>query len=256
MIPTATITNLAAAMEAHEYDLLPTFFCPEQAAQAAMFDPSALVASLALGLPEGVDTSSLGEAFSLVPSIESLEVVSQTDTEAVVKLVGTLTIDIDTTALAPFVEAMLAAQGMEVTPDMAAMMTSMLVGQFAMDPIDISDELTLVPGETMPWVLCDAFGAGTEPSVESSRRAGRDAQRRSQRGACLTRLTSRAALTPVPRGAGVTYAWAPAPGAARWTAASPAQASSGRKMPTAVQASQTGRAAATSPSATGSSRPA
>ena len=41
---------------------------------------------------------------------------------------------------------MLTAQGLEVTPDMVEMMTGMMVGQFSSDAIDISDEITLVPG--------------------------------------------------------------------------------------------------------------
>ncbi len=163
--PEVTITNLAAAIEAGQTDILPTFFCPEQAAQAAQFDSSNLVAGLAsLGLPEGVDVATLAAGIRFDPEIVSAEVISQTDTEAVVSLVGSLSISLDPTAMAPFVEAMLAAQGMEVTPDMVAMMTGMLAGQLGSEAIDISDEVTLVPGESMPWVICDDLGAGSEPS--------------------------------------------------------------------------------------------
>jgi hypothetical protein len=45
--PEVTITNLAAAIEAGQTDSLPTFFCPEQAGQAAQFDVSTLIAGLA-----------------------------------------------------------------------------------------------------------------------------------------------------------------------------------------------------------------
>ena len=170
--PEATITNLAAAIEAQQFDVLPTFFCEEYAYQAAQFDLSAMLSSLALGLPEGVDPATLAGAFRLVPEIVSMEVVSQTDTEAVVNLVASLSFVIDSAALSPFIEAMLTAEGLEVTPDMVELMTGMLVGEFAAEPIDISDEITLVPGVAMPWVVCDELGGGAgaspEPSVEPS----------------------------------------------------------------------------------------
>jgi hypothetical protein len=167
--PEVTITDLAAAIDAGQTDILPTFFCPEQAAQAAQFDPANLVAGLAsLGLPEGADLATLAAGIRFDPEIVSAEVISQTDTEAVVSLVGSLSISLDPTAMAPFVEAMLAAQGMEVTPDMVAMMTGMLAGQLGSGAIDISDEVTLVPGESMPWVICDELGTGSQPSSEPS----------------------------------------------------------------------------------------
>ena len=50
---------------------------------------------------------------------------------------------------------------------MVEMMTSMLRRQFAIGSTDIDDEITLVPGETMPWLICDAFGEpARSPSVE------------------------------------------------------------------------------------------
>jgi hypothetical protein len=164
--PEDTITNLAAAIEAQQIDILPTFFCPEQAAQAAQFDVSMIVASLAsLGLPEGVDASQLAAGITLDPEIVSTEVISQTEDEAVVSIVGTLSIGFDPVALSPFIEALLAAQGLEVTPEMVEAMTGMLVGMFSSEAVDISGEVTLVPGETMPWVVCDDLG-GSEPSAE------------------------------------------------------------------------------------------
>jgi hypothetical protein len=165
--PEATILNLAAAIEAQQTDLLPTFFCPEQAAQASQFDVSTLVSGLtAMGLPEGVDASMIAAAITLDPEITSTEVVSQTDTEAVVSIVGSLSIGFDPAALAPYIEAMLTAQGLEVTPDMVEAMTSMMAGMFASEAIDISDEVTLVPGESMPWVICDVLGGGDMASPE------------------------------------------------------------------------------------------
>ena len=64
--PEVTITNFAAAIEAGQTDILPTFFCPEWAFQAAQFDVSTIVAGLAaLGLPEGVDPSTIAAGIAL-----------------------------------------------------------------------------------------------------------------------------------------------------------------------------------------------
>jgi hypothetical protein len=167
--PEVTITNLAAAIEAGDTDVLPTFFCPEQAWQAAQFDVSTMVAGLAaLGLPEGVDPSTIAAGIRFVPEIVSADVVSQTDAEAVVSVVGSISVAIDPVALSPLIEAMLTAQGIEVTPDMIEMMSGMMVGQLGSEPIDISDEITLVPSDTMPWVICDELGGGSEPSASPS----------------------------------------------------------------------------------------
>lgn len=167
--PEVTITNFAAAIEAGDTEVLSTFFCPEQAWQAAQFDVSTMVAGLAaLGLPEGVDASTIAAGIRFVPEIVSAEVVSQTDAEAVVSVVGSLSVAIDPVALTPFIEAMLTAQGIEVTPDMVEMMTGMMVGQLGSEPIDISDEITLVPSDTMPWVICDELGGGSDVSASPS----------------------------------------------------------------------------------------
>ena len=65
-----------------------------------MFDLSALAGTL----PEGTDAQSLLDAFILDTEVASLEVVSQTDSEAVVKLVAHHVMSIDTEALAPFID--------------------------------------------------------------------------------------------------------------------------------------------------------
>ncbi len=98
--PDVTVQNLLAAIEAKDFEALPSFFCEEFAAQAAIFDLSGLAGTL----PEGADAQSLLDAFILDTEVASVEVVSQSDTEAVVKLVGTISMGIDTEALAPFVD--------------------------------------------------------------------------------------------------------------------------------------------------------
>jgi hypothetical protein len=153
--PEATVVALMDAIEAKDFEALPTFFCEEFAAQAAGFDLSGMAA----GLPEGTDAQSLLDAFILDTEVASVEVVSQTDTEAVVKLVATMSMGLNADALAPFIESMLAASGQEVTPDMVEMMTGMLSSEFVAESTDIDEEITLVPGDTMAWLICDELGA-------------------------------------------------------------------------------------------------
>ena len=154
--PDVTVQNLLAAIEAKDFEALPSFFCEEFAAQAATFDLSGLAGTL----PEGTDAQSLLDAFILDTEVASVEVVSQSDTEAVVKLVATMSMGIDTEALAPFIEGLLAATGQEVTPDMVEMMTGMLASEFSAETTDIDEEITLVPGEAMPWLICSELGGG------------------------------------------------------------------------------------------------
>jgi hypothetical protein len=152
--PEATVLALMDAIEAKDFEALPTFFCEEFAEQAAGFDLSGMAA----GLPEGTDAQALLDAFILDTEIASVEVVSQSDTEAVVKFVGTLSMAVDVDALAPFIESMLAASGQEVTPDMVDMMTGLLASEFTGETTDIDEEITLVPGDTMAWLICDELG--------------------------------------------------------------------------------------------------
>ena len=162
--PEVTVQNLLTAIEAKDFEALPAFFCEEFAAQADMFDLSALAGTL----PAGTDAQSLLDAFILDTEVASLEVVSQSDTEAVVKLLATMSMSIDVEALAPFIEGMLAATGQEVTPDMVEMMTGMLATEFAAESTDIDEEITLVPGDTMPWLICDELGGTADASPAAS----------------------------------------------------------------------------------------
>lgn len=156
--PDATVLALMAAIEAKDFEALPTFFCEEYAEEAAGFD----ISGMAEGLPEGTDPQTLLDAFILDTEIESVEVVSQTDTEAVVKLVGTLSMDVDPEALVPFIESILVAMELEPTPDMVELMTEGIFSEFTAEATDIDEEITLVPGDTMAWLICDEFGADSD----------------------------------------------------------------------------------------------
>jgi hypothetical protein len=170
--PEATIEGFLAAVEAKDFEALPTYFCAEFADQVADFDISSLVADL----PEGTDPQSILDAFVLDAEIETLELVSETDTEAIVKLVGTLSMSVDTAALGPLVEGLLAASGVEVTPDMVEMMMGLMAEEFATtESTVIDEEITLAPGEMMPWVICDELGSEPEASPAASDDAGMEA---------------------------------------------------------------------------------
>ncbi len=164
--PDATVQNLLAAIEAKDFEALPSFFCEEFAAQAATFDLSGLAGTL----PEGTDAQSLLDAFILDTEVTSMEVVSQSDTEAVVKVVGTISMGIDTEALAPFVTSLLAAAAPEASldPAMVTMMTDTIASEFTAETTDIDEEITLVPGEAMPWLICSELGGDAEASPAAS----------------------------------------------------------------------------------------
>jgi hypothetical protein len=153
--PEATVEALLAAIEAKDFEALPTFFCAEFAEQASAFDMSALTE----GMPPGMDATALLDAFILDTEIATLEVLSQTDTEATVKLEGSLSMDIDVEAMAPFIEALVEMSGLEVTPETVEMFSGLMMSEFEAESTEISEEITLVPGEAMAWVVCSELGA-------------------------------------------------------------------------------------------------
>jgi hypothetical protein len=166
--PEATIEGLMAAIEAKDFEGLPSFFCAEFADQMGVLD----LGSLTEGLPPGMDVNTLLDAFILDTEIASMEVLSQSDTEAVVRVDGSITMDIDVEAMGPFIEALLEMSGMEVTPEMVEMVSGPLMSEFEAESTQISDEITLVPGEDGGWLICDELSAfddvaGDETADES-----------------------------------------------------------------------------------------
>lgn len=159
--PIDTLTGLLEAIEAKELDALPTYFCEEFADEMGGLD----FASIADDLPPGMDAQSLLDAFIFDVEIESAEVLSQTDTEAVVDLVGSMSMDVNVDALTPFIEALLGSLGEEVTPDMVEMFTGLMLSEFEAEATDISAEITLVPGEAMPWLVCSDLTGDTDPDA-------------------------------------------------------------------------------------------
>jgi hypothetical protein len=153
--PEATVEGLLAAIEAKDFDALPSFFCAEFSDQVAAFDMSTLTD----GMPPGLDAGALLDAFILDTEITSLQVLSQSDTEAVVQLEGSLSMDINAEAMLPFIEALVEMSGMEVTPENLEMFSSLMLSEFQAEETTISEQITLVPGEARPWVVCSELGA-------------------------------------------------------------------------------------------------
>jgi hypothetical protein len=164
--PEQALTDLMAAIEAKGSADLAAYFCPEHADQAAAFD----VASLAARLP-GIDPSTILDAIILDTEITALEVVNQSDSEAVVRFEGSIATGMDVEKLGPFAEAFLGATGEEVTPELVEELINQLTADMTPTVIDIADEVTVTPNETGTWVVCDELGGETaspEASAASS----------------------------------------------------------------------------------------
>lgn len=166
--PEATVVGLLGALEAKELEAFPTFFCPEFAGDMGGLD----FASITEGMPPGLDVDVLLNAFTIVAQINSLEVLSQTDSEAIVEFDGSIAMGLNPDEMGPFVEALLGTLGEEVTPDMVEMFTGLAMAEFESESMDISAEITLVPGETMPWLICSDLagldGADGEDMADDS----------------------------------------------------------------------------------------
>jgi hypothetical protein len=160
--PEQAVSELMAAIEAKEFDGLAGFFCEEFAGQAADFDISGLASAF------GADPSLILDAIILDTEIASLEVVSQSDTEAVVRLVGSLTTGLDATKLAPLAEAILAAAGQEVTPEAVEQLISTLTLDGSPSTIDIDEEITMSSDGAGGWVICDLLSGGDTSSPGAS----------------------------------------------------------------------------------------
>lgn len=159
--PEATIQSFMDALEAKDFEALPSFFCEEEADQAAEFDVSALAGEL----PEGMDVQSLLDAFIFDVSVDSMEVVSQTETDAVVHVLGSMAMEIDTEALVPFVEAIIEMSGMEADEATIEMFMALIASEFEAQAEDIDDEIELVASDD-GWLICSELDLGSSETDE------------------------------------------------------------------------------------------
>ncbi|MGD8486041.1 MAG: hypothetical protein PVG27_10295 [Chloroflexota bacterium] len=156
--PASTIQSFMDAVAAKDFEALPSYFCEAEAEQAAQFD----LTELSAGMPEGIDVQSLLDAFIFDIQLDSLEVVSQSDTEAVVQVVGSMAMDIDPEPLMPFIETVIEMSGMEADEDTMNMFMGMMMAEFEAQAEDIDGEVTLVPGEERAWVICSDLDFGDD----------------------------------------------------------------------------------------------
>ena len=147
--PQDAIEGFMDAVVAKDFEALPGFFCEGEAAQAAQFDVSALAGDM----PEGMDVQSLLDAFVFEVSLDSMEVLSESDTEAVVHVIGSMGMDLDPEALVPFVEDVIEMSGMEVDEATVQMFMGIIASEFEAQSETIDAEVTLVPGDN-GWLIC------------------------------------------------------------------------------------------------------
>ena len=170
--PEDAVQGLLADIEAANFDAIGGWFCAEFADQAASLDMSGMAASL----PPGVDTATVLEAFAFEVVLDSIETISQSDTEAVVKLVAQLNMNIDVTLLEPLIVAVLEAGGQEATPDMIALVGGMMASEIGGEALDISEEIVVVPNEDGNWgKICSELGGDDEDDEDEDMDDGSDA---------------------------------------------------------------------------------
>lgn len=171
--PDATINNLVEAIEAKDFGALPTYFCDEFSDQMGGLD----LASMTEGMPPGVDIQSLLDAFIIDVDVESADIVSQNESEAIIELVGSMSMSIDADKVGPFVEGLIGSMGEEATPDMVEMFSGMLLAEFQAEATDISAQVTLVRDESGAWRICSDLGTsmgGADTSEDATVEASMD----------------------------------------------------------------------------------
>jgi hypothetical protein len=159
--PEATIQGFMDAVVEKDFDALAGYFCEAEASQAAQFDMSAVAGDF----PEDFDVQALLDAFIFEISLDELEVMTQSDTEAVVQVVGSMAMDLDQEALVPFVEAVIEMSGMEVDEATVAMFMDIVASEFEAQAETIDGDVTLVPGDD-GWLICSDLDFGSGESAD------------------------------------------------------------------------------------------
>ena len=164
--PEAAVQGFLDDIEAGNLAAIGGWFCEEFAAQADALNMSELTASL----PEGLDAQTVLDAFKFAVTVNSLEAISQDDTEATVAVDAVLAMEVDIPALEPVIVAILEGAGMEATPEMIASASGTLASTIGSESLDINEEVTVVPNEDGTWgKICSELGGdGAASSAEMS----------------------------------------------------------------------------------------
>lgn len=145
--PADTFTDFAEAFQSMDLVALPTFFCAEQADSLGGIG----MADLATGVPTGMEF--LLDAISIDFQIESVEVLSQSETEAVVDVAATAAMEFDIEAVMPVLAGML--EGLGASEEEIEQLQAEMAAEIPeAETLEIAGEITMVPGEERAWVIC------------------------------------------------------------------------------------------------------
>ncbi len=145
--PTATFTDFASAFENLDLAALPTFFCADQSEALGGIGLDGLTAAM----PPGFDF--MLDAIDISMDIDKADVLSQSDTEAVIDVVATMTMSVDVEAMMPMLVEMMESFG-ATEEDIAQLQEEMMADVPEAETTTIAGQITLVPGETRPWLIC------------------------------------------------------------------------------------------------------
>jgi len=155
--PAAAIEGFMDAVVAKDFEAMPALFCEAQAEQAAEFDLS----SMADEMPPGMDAQSLLDAFVFDIQLDSIDVLSESETEAVVHVVGSMAMDVDPEPLVPFIELAIEEMGMPVDDATIDMVMALMLAEFEAESETIDADITLVPGDA-GWLICSDLSFGDD----------------------------------------------------------------------------------------------
>ncbi len=149
--PEAAFQDFADTFASLDLAALPTYFCADQAVGLGGLG----VAELVEGIPPGLEF--MLDAFDIQIDFESLDVVSQTDTEAVVDVVATMSTGFDVEGIMPMFVGLMESLG--ASEEEIAQMQAETLGEVPVsETARLEGQVTLVPGETRSWVICSDLG--------------------------------------------------------------------------------------------------
>jgi hypothetical protein len=150
--PEEALTGFAEALGSLDLVELPTYFCPEQVDSLGGIG----LAGLTGGIPPGFEF--LTDGISVEFDFDMIDIVSQSDAEAIAEVTATMAVEMDLESIMPMLTGMMEAFG--ATEEELAMMQEEIAGELPESEIlNIAGQVTLVPGEARPWVICSELGA-------------------------------------------------------------------------------------------------
>jgi hypothetical protein len=147
--PTDTVKQVVQATQEMDLDRVSELFCSERQGDITQ----GLEGSLAELEQMGLDRNELLDAIQLKIANEKYETVSQSDNEAVVRVSGDMSLQLDTEKMRSFVKKAAEASGETVSDEQLDFMVSMFSAIGGQEtPIDADIKLIK---ENDKWVVCD-----------------------------------------------------------------------------------------------------